>query len=94
MKIIDISNVKSTIIEKKENERCIQECTRSIELDPTYIKPLSRRAECRESADKLDEALEDYKKLAELQPNVEAHRRKCFVSVFSSVLIYTGRDPL
>lgn len=40
------------------------------------MKPLLRRAECYQLIDKLDESLEDYKKLAELEPNNHLHKSK------------------
>lgn len=42
------------------------------------MKPLLRRAECYQLMDKLDESLEDYKKLAELEPNNSLHKSKIF----------------
>lgn len=51
----------------------IKDCTESIRLHPHYPKPLLRRAQTYNKTDKLDEALDDYKKLLELEPrNVEA----------------------
>ncbi|XP_055545175.1 tetratricopeptide repeat protein 1 isoform X2 [Wyeomyia smithii] len=51
----------------------IDDCTKAIEHNPKYLKALLRRATLYEEADKLDESLEDYKKILELDPaNVEA----------------------
>ena len=74
------SNRSVCFLKMNEKERCVKECTKSIELDPTFIKPILRRAECHETADKLDEALEDYKKLIDLEPKVMSHKQKCYVS--------------
>lgn len=52
------------------------ECSKSFELDSTFIKPLLRRAECYQQMDKLDESLEDYKKLSQLEPNNNSYRAK------------------
>ena len=57
----------------------MKECGKSIELNPTFVKPLLRRAECNQSLDKFDEAVNDYKKLCELEPSNMAYKRKCFV---------------
>ncbi|CAH0777934.1 unnamed protein product [Bemisia tabaci] len=46
----------------------IKDCSKSIELEPTYIKPYIRRAKLYEQTDKLDEALADHKKIIELDP--------------------------
>lgn len=71
------SNRSICYLKMKENLKCINECTKSIELDPLFIKPLLRRAECNQIEDKLDDSLSDYKKLNELEPKYE-YRQKCF----------------
>lgn len=51
----------------------IDDCTKAIEHNPKYLKALLRRATLYEEEDKLDESLEDFKKILELDPaNVEA----------------------
>lgn len=70
---------------KKENLKCINDCSKSIELDSSFIKPLLRRAECYQTEDKLDESLNDYKKLNELEPKY-AYRQKCFVNIYNIFL--------
>lgn len=44
----------------------IDDCTKAIELNPKYLKAMLRRAQLYEQDDKLDEALEDYKKILEI----------------------------
>lgn len=46
-----------------EKESAISDCTKAIELNPSYVKAYIRRAQLYEEIDKLDEALEDYKKI-------------------------------
>ncbi|XP_043250402.1 tetratricopeptide repeat protein 1 [Colletes gigas] len=46
-----------------EKESAILDCTKAIELDPSYLKVLVRRAQLYEETDKLDEALADFKKI-------------------------------
>ena len=41
----------------------------AIELDPVYIKALLRRAELHEICDKPDNALEDFKRVLEIEPS-------------------------
>lgn len=51
----------------------IDDCTKAIEHNPKYLKALLRRAILYEEADKLDESLEDFKQILELDPdNAEA----------------------
>ena len=44
-----------------------------------------RRAKVYEQLDKLDEALEDYKKIVELDPTASDARRACAVGAFIKV---------
>ncbi|XP_050070648.1 tetratricopeptide repeat protein 1 [Anopheles maculipalpis] len=51
----------------------LDDCTKALEYNPNYVKALLRRANLYEETDKLDESLEDYKKVLELEPaNSEA----------------------
>lgn len=50
-------------------ESAIGDCTRAIELDPDYLKAYFRRSKLFERNDKLDEALEDLKKVLEIDRN-------------------------
>lgn len=52
----------------------------AIELNPEYVRALLRRAELYEQTEKLDEALEDYKKVLEHDPNQTSARQACMVS--------------
>ncbi|KAI4501113.1 hypothetical protein M0802_003916 [Mischocyttarus mexicanus] len=51
-----------------EKESAISDCTKAIELNPSYVKAYVRRAQLYEEVDKLDEALEDYKKILTFDP--------------------------
>lgn len=72
------SNRSLCFFKMKELEKCVADCTKSIELDPTFNKPLLRRAECFESLDKLDEALVDYKKMMDLERANFTYKQKCY----------------
>lgn len=58
-------------------EKAISDCTRATELNPDYVRAWLRRAELHEQTEKLDEALEDYKKVLELDPNQTNARQAC-----------------
>ncbi|ODN00131.1 Tetratricopeptide repeat protein 1 [Orchesella cincta] len=47
----------------------VMDCSKSLEYNPDYMKSLIRRAKLYEELDKLDEALEDYKKIVSLDPS-------------------------
>ncbi|KAG7224729.1 hypothetical protein INR49_004620 [Caranx melampygus] len=49
----------------------------AIELNPDYVRALLRRAELYEQTEKLDEALEDYKKALERDPMQTSARQAC-----------------
>ncbi|KAH7437827.1 hypothetical protein KP509_05G091000 [Ceratopteris richardii] len=49
-------------------KEAVQESTKALELNPTYVKALVRRAQSHEKLDNLDEALADYTKVLELDP--------------------------
>ncbi|KAJ4774348.1 Tetratricopeptide repeat protein 1 [Rhynchospora pubera] len=56
-------------------EETIKECTKALELNPSYLKALLRRAEAREKLEHYDEAISDMKKIAELDPSNEQASR-------------------
>ncbi|XP_011296729.1 tetratricopeptide repeat protein 1 [Fopius arisanus] len=60
----------------KYDERisAIEDCSKAIELNSTYLKAYLRRGQLYEQENKLDESLADYKKILELDPhNAEAN---------------------
>lgn len=46
----------------------IEDCTKALELNDKYLRAYLRRAKLYEDTEKLDESLEDYKKILELDP--------------------------
>ncbi|XP_026166121.1 tetratricopeptide repeat protein 1 isoform X2 [Mastacembelus armatus] len=56
-------------------EQAIADCTR--ELNPDYLRALLRRADLYEQTEKLDEALEDYKRVLDQDPNQTRARHAC-----------------
>ncbi|GMN67192.1 hypothetical protein TIFTF001_036255 [Ficus carica] len=49
-------------------EDTIKECTKALELNPSYIKALLRRAEAHEKLEHFEEAIADMKRILELDP--------------------------
>lgn len=58
-------------------EKALQDCDIAIKLNPSYVKPYLKRGQIIRKAnikEKLDQALEDYEKVIQLDPeNKEAH---------------------
>ncbi|GAB1860114.1 Tetratricopeptide repeat protein 1 [Camponotus japonicus] len=52
-----------------EKDSAISDCTKAIELNSAYVKAYIRRAQLYEETNKLDEALEDFKKILTFDPN-------------------------
>lgn len=52
-----------------EKDSAISDCTKAIELNSNYVKAYVRRAQLYEETNKLDEALEDFKKVLTFDPN-------------------------
>jgi len=54
-----------------DRKAVLADCNKSIELNPTYLKPLIKRAVIQRElgSEHLDESLADYKRIVELDPN-------------------------
>ncbi|XP_047111488.1 tetratricopeptide repeat protein 1-like [Schistocerca piceifrons] len=63
------SNRAAAKIKMDLKKEAVEDCSKAIELNPTYVKALLRRAQAQESLEKLDEAFEDYKKILEIEPS-------------------------
>lgn len=63
------SNRAAAKIKMDLKKEAVEDCSKAIELNPTYVKALLRRAQAQESLEKLDEAFEDYKKILEIDPS-------------------------
>ncbi len=74
------SNRASCYVRIEEREKALEDCDSALELHPTYVKCLQRRAEQRRAADRLQDALEDFQKLVDLDPNNGSARAACLVS--------------
>ncbi|XP_062205901.1 uncharacterized protein LOC133907821 [Phragmites australis] len=59
-------------------DETIKECTKALELNPSYLKALLRRAEAHEKLEHYDEAISDMKKVIEFDPSNQEARRSLF----------------
>ncbi|XP_015697172.2 tetratricopeptide repeat protein 1 [Oryza brachyantha] len=59
-------------------DETIKECTKALELNPSYLKALLRRGEAHEKLEHYDEAIADMKKVIELEPSNEQAKRSLF----------------
>ncbi|KAK9932060.1 hypothetical protein M0R45_019311 [Rubus argutus] len=56
-------------------EDSVKECTKALELNPSYLKALIRRAEAHEKLEHFEEAIADMKKILELDPSNDQARK-------------------
>ncbi|KAL6517021.1 hypothetical protein OROHE_017981 [Orobanche hederae] len=56
-------------------EETVKECTKALELNPTYMKALLRRAEAREKLELYEETIADMTKILEMDPSNDQARR-------------------
>lgn len=63
-----------------DREGVVEDCSKSLELDDSYLKPRLRRAQTyrQMGGEKLDAALDDYRKILELDPDDQSVRRIIF----------------
>lgn len=67
------SNRAAAKIQIERKKSAIDDCTKAIEFNDKYVRAYLRRGKLYEETEKLDESLEDYKKVLELDPgNQEA----------------------
>ncbi|GLT80453.1 hypothetical protein SLA2020_518920 [Shorea laevis] len=56
-------------------DETIKECTKALELNPSYVKALVRRGEAHEKLEHYEEAIADMKKILELDPSNDQARK-------------------
>ncbi|CAH2061318.1 unnamed protein product [Thlaspi arvense] len=69
------SNRAICYIKLSKHAEAIKECTKAIELHPSYTKAFVRRAEANEKLEHFEEALNDLKKILELDPSNDQARK-------------------
>ncbi|CAK85375.1 unnamed protein product (macronuclear) [Paramecium tetraurelia] len=62
------SNIAICYMKQSDYDIAIDYCTKALTFNPEFVKALINRAESYEKLNKLEDALEDYKKLKVLQP--------------------------
>eukprot|EP01134_Creolimax_fragrantissima_P001245 CFRG1245T1 len=62
------SNRAACYLALKNYDAVVKDCTLALELNEMYVKALVRRAQGYEGLEKLEEALDDFKKVVELEP--------------------------
>ena len=63
-----LGNKAAALIKMDEKEKAIAECSKAIELNPDYVKALSRRAQAYEDTDKPHEAFKDFEQVLKIDP--------------------------
>ncbi|KAG9413321.1 cytochrome c oxidase subunit 1 [Aphanomyces cochlioides] len=71
-KAVYYNNRAACLIHLGRPDEAIEDCTQSITLSPTYVKAYMRRSQAYEKIDKLEEALQDVKKVLEIDPKIPA----------------------
>lgn len=69
------SNSAVCFLKLGKYENTIKECTKALELNPTYVKALVRRGEAHEKLEHFEEALADLKKILEIDPSNDQARK-------------------
>ncbi|XP_047048977.1 tetratricopeptide repeat protein 1-like [Lolium rigidum] len=59
-------------------DETIKECTKALDLNPSYLKALLRRGEAHEKLEHYDEAIADMKRVIEVDPANEQAKRSLF----------------
>jgi DnaJ family protein C protein 7 len=64
-----LGNRAQAYINLKEYDSAIQDCTEALRLDPGYVKAMKVRAKANAGADNWEDAVRDYKSVAENNPS-------------------------
>lgn len=71
------SNRGATWARLEKKKVAIKDCTKAIELNPSYLKPILKRAQLYKETNNLDDALKDYQRVLELDPSIGEARHAC-----------------
>lgn len=62
------ANKAAALIKLAMVEEAIKDCDKAVTLDPLYVRAWARRASAHQQKEQLEEALDDWKKVLELEP--------------------------
>ena len=69
----ELGETECTVKKESWLEKCVADCTTSIDLNPSYVKPYLKRAQANRKIGKenLDKALEDYEMVLKIDPSIK-----------------------
>ncbi|XP_062510409.1 tetratricopeptide repeat protein 1-like [Corticium candelabrum] len=70
-------NRAACYVKLNQKEEAAEDCTKSLDLHPSYLKVRIRRAQVYEELEKLEEALKDYQTILEQDPTCHSARAAC-----------------
>lgn len=71
------SNRAAALIKLDKKQQALEDLNKALVLKPDYIRARLRRADLNEQMEKLEDALEDYKILLEVDPSLHVARAAC-----------------
>ncbi|XP_010687671.2 uncharacterized protein LOC104901763 [Beta vulgaris subsp. vulgaris] len=69
------SNRAVCYLKQGKYDETAKECSKALELNPSYVKALLRRGEAYEKLERYEEAISDMKKILEVEPSNDQARR-------------------
>ena len=70
------SNRAACHLQLQSWEDAVEDCSAALDKSPRYVKALMRRATALEALDRLEDALQDYHAVLEIDPTVQLARKK------------------
>jgi tetratricopeptide (TPR) repeat protein len=80
------ANKAAALIKLAMVEEAIKDCDKAVALDPLYVRAWARRASAHRQKEQLEEALDDWKKVLELEPGHGEAKEAIKVFNFCSLL--------
>jgi len=70
-KAVYYGNRAACLLHQKLYDEVVEDCTKSLELKPDYVKVLMRRAQALEALERFEDALKDVTKVCEVDPSFQ-----------------------